>query len=114
MLKYQETESDLDQDMRKFNSEITKTLRTFRSAISTLDAKKVNACLEVYADSLDGNDEEGKFVRHWKDMMKAKVCNLSLKKIVSRTHWYTTQFLATNLGALQSLNLSLYPPLKCG
>lgn len=80
VLKYQETESDLDQDMRKFNSEITKTLRTFRSAISTLDAKKVDTCLEVYADSLDGNDEEGKFVRHWKDMMKAKVCNLSLKK----------------------------------
>ena len=75
MLKYKETESDLDQDMRKFNSEINKTLRTFRSAISTLDAKKVETCLEVYADSLDENDEEGKFVRHWKDILKSKVCN---------------------------------------
>ena len=75
VLRYQETESDFDQDMRKFNSEITKTLRTFRAAISTLDAKKVETCLEAYADSLDGNDEEGKFVRHWKDMLKARVSN---------------------------------------
>ena len=80
MLKYQKTESDLDQDMRKFDTEITKTLRKFRSAISTLDAKKVETCLEGYEDSLDGNDKEGKFVQHWKDMMKAKVCNLSLRK----------------------------------
>ena len=75
VLKYQETESDLDQDMRKFYSEINKTLRTFRSAISTLDARKADTCLQAYAHSLDGNDEEGKFVRHWKDMLKAKVCN---------------------------------------
>lgn len=67
------SEHDLDQEMRKFSSEITKTLRTFRSAISTLDAEKVSTCLQVYGDSLDGNDEEGKFVRHWKDMLMKKV-----------------------------------------
>lgn len=73
--RYQDAERDLDQDMRKFNSEITKTLRTFRAAISTLDAKKVETCLEAYANSLDGNDEEGKFVRHWKGKLKSMVRN---------------------------------------
>ena len=80
MQRYQDTESDLDQDMREFNSEITKTLRKFRNAISTLDANKVETCLEAYADSLDGKDEEGKFVRHWKDKLKSMVCNQNLTK----------------------------------
>ena len=71
--EYRDTEHDLDQEMMWFNSEMTKTLRIFNSAISTLDAERVEKCLQEYADSLDGNDEEGKFVRHWRDLLKKKV-----------------------------------------
>ena len=71
--KYRETDGELDEEMRKFNSDITKTLRTFRSAISTLDAEKVEHCLEVYGDALDGNDDEEKFARHWRNMLEKKV-----------------------------------------
>ncbi|XP_068683033.1 uncharacterized protein [Montipora capricornis] len=76
---YRDTEHDLDEEMRKFSSEITKTLRIFSSAISTLDSKRVEKCLQVYADSLDGNDEEGKYVRHWRDMLKKKVPSTNIK-----------------------------------
>ena len=75
MATYRDTEHDLDKEMREFNSEITKTLRIFSSAISTLDEERVKKCLQEYADSLDGNDEEGKFVRHWRDLLKKKVCD---------------------------------------
>ena len=70
---YRETKGEIDDAMRKFKSNITKTLRTFRSAISTLDADKVSGCLEEYEKALDGYDEEDKFVRHWKDWLKKKV-----------------------------------------
>ena len=70
---YRETEGEIDDEMRKFSSNITKTLRTFRSAIFTLDADKVSGCLEEYEKALDGNDDEEKFVRHWRDWLKKKV-----------------------------------------
>ena len=73
--KYRDSEHELDLKMRWFNSEMTKTLRSFDSAISTLDAKSVKECIQVYASSLDGNDEEGKFVRYWRDLLRKRVCD---------------------------------------
>lgn len=77
VVEYREKVNDqeLDVEMKKFSSDITKALRTFRTAITTLDEEKVEKCLEVYEQSLDGNDEEGKFARHWRNMLKKKVGN---------------------------------------
>ena len=72
---YRDTGHELDQEVRWFNSEMTKTLRSFDSAISTLDAESVRKCIQVYADSLDGYDEEGKFVRYWRGLLKKGVCD---------------------------------------
>jgi len=78
--KYRDTEPDkMDDEMRKFNSDITKTLREFRSAISSLDADKVRRCLQVYVNALDGNDEDDKFVRHFRGLLKKKVPSTNIK-----------------------------------
>ena len=75
--KYSETENgELDKEMKEFQSEINKAIRTFRSAISALDDEKVKKSLEVYEKGLDGNDVEGKFVQHWRSMLKKKVRDL--------------------------------------
>lgn len=73
--QYRETVEDLDEDMKKFNSDITKALRAFRAAIASLDTEKVDKCLEMYEEALDGNDDEEKFARHWRNMLKKKVGN---------------------------------------
>lgn len=74
---FEETGGELDEEMRKFHSDITKTMRTFRSAISTLHSQSVEKCLKEYENALNGNDNEGKFVRHWRYMLKKKVCYYS-------------------------------------
>ena len=69
-----EKEGVLDSEMKQFSSVITKTLRKFVSAISSLDKKSVEECLDKYAEALDGNDYEGKFEAHWREMLMKKVC----------------------------------------
>ena len=79
LAEYRKTVDDDDDEfekqMKKLSNDITKALRTFHSAISTLDEEKVEKCLEVYEKALDGNDDEEKFARHWKKMLKKKVGN---------------------------------------
>ena len=66
----------LDSDMKQFSSVITKTLRLFRSAISSLDKENVEKCLEMYEKGggyYEGDYEE-KFATCWKEMLAKKVC----------------------------------------
>ena len=72
--EYKEKEGVLDSEMKQFNSVITKTLRTFRNAISSLDKENVKECLEKYEKALGGNDYEEKFAEHWREMLMKKVC----------------------------------------
>ena len=74
MSEYKQKEGVLDSEMKQFNSVITKTLRKFVSAISSLDKKNVEECLDKYAEALDGNDCDGKFEAHWREMLMKKVC----------------------------------------
>ena len=82
--KYEKDGGDLDEEMRKFNSDLIKTMRTFRSAISTLNAEKVQKCLQVYGDALDGNEGEEKFVRHWRNMLNKKVYGILYSRNTQR------------------------------
>lgn len=74
-------EGVLDSEMKKFNSVVTKTLRTFRSAISSLDKEKVAECLEAYEQALDGEEYDEKFATYWREMIAKKVSHkLSLNQ----------------------------------
>lgn len=67
--------------MKEFRSKVSKILRTFRSAISSLEQEKVRQCLEVYEKALSKEDYEGKFAAHWRELLKKKVRHkLSLSK----------------------------------
>lgn len=71
----------LDGEMKEFRSKVSKILRTFRSAISSLEQEKVRQCLEVYEKALSKEDYEGKFAAHWRELLKKKVRHkLSLSK----------------------------------
>ena len=72
--EYKDKGGVLDSEMKEFNSVITKTLRTYRSAISSLDKEKVKECLETYEKALDGNDYKEKFATYWTEMLTKKVC----------------------------------------
>ena len=63
----------LDGEMKEFRSKVSKILRTFRSAISSLEQEKVTQCLEVYEKALNREDYEGKFAAHWRELLKKKV-----------------------------------------
>ena len=59
----------LDSKMKRFYSDIIKTLREFRPAISSMDKEKVKECLEKYEKALDGNDYEEKFTTYWREVL---------------------------------------------
>ena len=105
----------MDDEMRKFNSDITKTLREFRSAISSLDADKVRRCLQVYVNALDGNDEDDKFVRHFRGLLKKKVGDHFKERFRLRTRHSNFRDNFFHLFFLQKTNsiycLSLFGPI---
>ena len=70
--EYKDKGGVLDSDMKEFNFVVTKTLRTFRSAISRLDEEKVEECLEKYGNALDGIYYGKKFATCWKEMLTKK------------------------------------------
>ena len=71
----------LDGEMKEFLSEVSKILRTFRSAISSLEQEKVTQCIDVYEKALNREDYEGKFAAYWRELLKKKVSHkLSLSK----------------------------------
>ena len=72
--EYRNKGGELDEDMKKFKSHVTKTVRTFRNAIASLDKEKVEECLKAYQEAFDENDYEEKFATHWREMLKKKVC----------------------------------------
>ena len=72
--EYKDKGGELDIDMKQFKSAVTKTLRTFRSAIASLDKEKVEECLNAYQEALDKSDYEDKFATYWREMLKGKVC----------------------------------------
>lgn len=82
--KYSEAVSgEIGEEMKQFYSDIDKTLTMFRSAICTKDKDKVEKSLKVYEKAFDGNDVKGKFVQHWRSMLKKKVrLFFSIKRII--------------------------------
>ena len=68
--EYKDNGGVLDSEMKKFYSVISKTIRTFRSAISSLDKEKVEECLQMYEQALDETDYEEKFATYWREMLK--------------------------------------------
>ena len=70
VLEYKDNGGVLDSEMKKFYSVISKTIRTFRSAISSLDKEKVEECLKTYQEALDETDYEEKFATYWREMLK--------------------------------------------
>lgn len=70
---YRDKEGALDSEMRGFVSVVKETLRTFRTAISSLDEGKVQECLDTYKKALDGNDFDEKFATYWREMLTKKV-----------------------------------------
>ena len=72
---YMTNGGELDGEMKEFSSEVKNTLKTFRSAISSLEQEKITQCLEVYEKALNTKDYEGKFAAHWRELLKKKVCH---------------------------------------
>ena len=68
--KYKDNGGVLDSEMKKFSSVINKTIRTFRSAIASLDKEKVEECLKTYEQALDETDYEEKFATYWREVLK--------------------------------------------
>ena len=75
--EYRDKGGVLDREMKQFNSLVVQTLRTFRYAISSLDEEKVEKCLDVYGNALDGETYDNKFATFWREMLtekREKVC----------------------------------------
>ena len=68
--EYKDNGGVLDSEMKKFSSVITKTIRTFRSGIASLDKEKVEECLKTYEQALDETDYEEKFATYWREVLK--------------------------------------------
>lgn len=74
--EYKDNGGVLDSEMKQFSSVITKTLRKFRSAISSLDDEKVEKLLDMYEKG-EGHyegDYEEKFATCWRELLTTKVC----------------------------------------
>ena len=75
--EYRDKGGVLDGEMKHFNSIVAMTLRTFRSAMSSLDEKKVEKCLDTYWQAFDGEYYDKKFATFWREMLtekREKVC----------------------------------------
>ena len=66
---------ELDGEMKEFRSEVRTTMKTFHSAITSLEQEKVTECLKVYEEALNRKDYEGKFAARWRELLKKKVCH---------------------------------------
>lgn len=74
--EYKDKGGELDSDMKQFISVINKTLRTFRSAISSLDDEKVEKLLDMYEEGggYYKGDYAEKFATCWRELLTKKVC----------------------------------------